>query len=299
MMLTTISHRGSIPAKLMVAGLAGLAFLLQPCYLWAHQPRLVLGTQTIVTVPEVSKAYYGELSGTAHVYKIQATQPFALYVNILVPDIPDQKRDLSATIVRLGNQPQILATLQADSIAWRRYWEEFGRDWYWMGPEYRNRAEAAEYEIRVTSPDNQSKYTLAIGETEAFDFKEGMNALRMIPVLKRDFFGVSPIGFILSPFGYGYVLISFGLAIVAGLLFRSLHRIFTRPAARGPNISSGERLLRVAIAAGILLWAITTSWNPLLLFLSGLTLFTATFGWCGISALLGRNSCASQSGLKE
>lgn len=61
--------------------------------------------------------------------------------------------------------------------------------------------EAGQYDIIVSSTSNDSKYSLAIGEAELFDLTEIMNALYLVPKIKRDFFNESPITFIFSPFG--------------------------------------------------------------------------------------------------
>jgi hypothetical protein len=62
------------------------------------------------------------------------------------------------------------------------------------------------------------------------------------------------------------------------------------PRGLGENIGKHDRLLRVAICVGLLVWAITTTWNPILLF-SGFALFEAFFSWCGFYAALGKNTC--------
>lgn len=80
--------------------------------------------------------------------------------------------------------------------------EPFGYDTYWKGPEYKVRVEAGIYDIIVSSKTNDGKYSLAIGEAENFDFREIMNALDLVPKIKRDFFDESPITFIFSPFGW-------------------------------------------------------------------------------------------------
>lgn len=80
--------------------------------------------------------------------------------------------------------------------------EPFGYDTYWKGPEYKEKVEAGRYDIIVSSSNNDSKYSLAIGEAENFDFREIMNALDLVPEIKRDFFSESPISFIFSPFGW-------------------------------------------------------------------------------------------------
>jgi hypothetical protein len=47
-----------------------------------------------------------------------------------------------------------------------------------------------------------SKYSLAVGEIENFDVHETLNALKIVPQLKHDFFNESPRNFLFSPMGY-------------------------------------------------------------------------------------------------
>ena len=140
---------------------------------------------------------------------------------------------------------------------------------------------------------NDSKYSLAIGETENFDFKEIMNALTLVPQLKRTFFDESPISFILSPFGWGLILTLYVVAGIVGLVYRLILRKFTKSKVRelGKNIGVKDRLMRLVIGIALLLFAIATSWNILLIFLSGFAIFEAVFSWCGLYAALGRNTC--------
>ncbi|MHC5172413.1 MAG: hypothetical protein ACYSPJ_01410, partial [Planctomycetota bacterium] len=79
----------------------GLILLLAPVF--AHQPRLV-GTETVVHVslPEISKAYYGSLSGTPVTYHIEAAEPFRLYLNTLVPVMEGIEKDVSAKVLKQG-----------------------------------------------------------------------------------------------------------------------------------------------------------------------------------------------------
>ncbi|MBM3192026.1 MAG: hypothetical protein FJZ63_05185, partial [Chlamydiae bacterium] len=69
-----------------------LALFLVPAFAFAHQPRITESRQTLVPDPEISKAYYGTLTGEPDVYTIEAKEPFDLYVNVLVPDIAGQKK---------------------------------------------------------------------------------------------------------------------------------------------------------------------------------------------------------------
>jgi len=256
----------------------------------AHQPRIAKDNPIIVTSPEISKAYYGKLSGEPVTYIITSNKTFDLYVGVLVPDITGQKKDISVVILKEGKQNVVLDGV---NFEWRNFFEPFGHDTYWQGPEYKTQAGPGTYEIRVSSSNNDSKYSLAIGETEAFDLKESINALTLIPQLKKDFFGESPISFIFSPFGWGLIVIMFLLAFVFGFLYRAVLKKFAKNRVRGAskNIDKKDRWLRVSIGVLFLLIAITTTWSPWLLFFSGFAFFEAIFSWCGFNAALGKSTC--------
>lgn len=273
-----------------IAVLFLLALFLAPALALAHQPRITESRLTQVPDPEISKAYYGKLTGEPDVYVIEASEPFDLYINVLVPDIAGQKKDVSAVVLKDGAQ---IALLDGPNFEWKRFYEPFGADSYWMGPEYKARSEAGTYEVRVWSSNNDSKYSLAIGETEAFDTRETLNALTIIPELKKNFFDESPIGFIVSPFGWGLIIAMYLLSVIVGLIYRAILKRYAKGTARGlnKNIGKWDRLIRFAIGAGLLLWAITTTWSPILIFFSGFALFEAIFSWCGFYAMMGKNSC--------
>ena len=265
-------------------------FILASSFASAHQPRIALSRLTTVPDPEVSKAYYGKLTGKPDVYVINAIAPFDLYVGVLVPDIAGQKKDVSAVILKDGNQ---IAVLDGTTFTWKQFFEKFGHDTYWQGPEYKARAEADTYEIHVSSSNNDSKYSLAIGEIEKFDGKEGLNALTLIPQIKKDFFNESPINFILSPFGWGLIAIMYLLAFIVGFIYRTILKKFAKSSPRGvaKNIGKSDRLIRLAIGVGLILWAITSTWSPILIFFSGFAFFEAIFSWCGFYAAMGKNTC--------
>lgn len=279
-----------------------IGILIRPAEVSAHQPRIPEGDEITVTEPEISKAYYSKLSGNPQVYRISSDKPFVLYVNLLVPDITGQKRDVSASVIKDGNPTTTLAILDGTGYEWKKFFEPFGHDTYLTGPEYKSGVPAGTYEIRVSNPGNDSKYSLAIGETEAFDLAESINAIKLIPRIKHSFFDKSPADFILSPFGAGYVIIMFVLAFIFGFIYR----IILKKMARLPvlasskawgnrklhkNIGLYDRLLRVFIGIALLVFAVTTTWNPLILFLSGFCFFEAIFSWCGFYAALGKNTC--------
>jgi hypothetical protein len=271
-------------------GLFLFIIIVTPLIAHAHQPRITESQQTIVVDPEISKAYYGTLTNKPDAYIINASEPFELYVNLLVPDTKNQKKDVSAVIIKNGNE---IAVLEASNVTWEKFYEPFGADWYWRGPEYTAQADAGTYEIIVWSSNNDSKYSLAIGKKEAFDFKETKNALRLIPQLKKDFFETSRLGFIKSPFGWGLVLILYIFAFITGFLYRLILKKIFPGTSRGlhKNIGKNDRIMRLIIAVLLLLWAMSTSWNPIIIFFSGFTLFEAIFSWCGFYAAIGKTTC--------
>ncbi|MEQ1500433.1 MAG: DUF2892 domain-containing protein [Parcubacteria group bacterium] len=265
-------------------------FIIIPGFVSAHQPRITESRLTEVPDPEISKAYYGKLTGTPDVYTITSKVPFNLYVGLLVPDIEGQKTDVSAVVFFKGKQ---IAFLDGTSLTWEKMFEKFGHDNYLKGPEYKVNAQPGEYQIGVFNAKNDSKYSLAIGEIEAFDAKEGINAVKLIPQLKKNFFNKSPIDFILSPFGWGSIVAMYLLAFIFGFAYRFILKKYAKGTVRGveKNIGKPDRLLRFAIGVALLLLAITTSWSFILLFLSGFAIFEAIFSWCGFYATIGKNTC--------
>jgi len=269
-----------------------LAAIFIPGIVFAHQPRIAEGTAVIVTDPEVSKAYYGALSGQPHIYKISSEKSFHLYVNLLVPDRPGQNKDVSADIVDMSKPDQIFRTLNAEDVFWTPMYEEYGGDDYFKGPEFTLLVAAGNYEIRVRSANNDSRYALAIGSIESFPLSEIVNALVTIPKLKSDFFGTSPFTFLLSRFGILYVLMMVIAAFVFGLILHALIRKFARGKVRKAehNIGFKDRILRAVLGLLLLIVGVYF-WNPVVLFFAGFCFFEAIFSWCGLYAALGKNSC--------
>lgn len=275
------------PTIISIFFLSMLTLLADPVL--GHQPRVVKGSEIAVVDAEISKAYYNKLSGKPHIYTIKTNKSFDLYVGILVPDIDNLKKDVTADIYKSDD---LLATIGGESAKWELFFEPFGQSTYWDGGQYKAQAEAGTYRIIVSSTNNDTKYSLAVGEIEAFDTKEVVSVLNLVPELKRDFFEESPISFIKSPFGWGYILIMYIFAFVVGLLYKTVLKSFAKGSVRGmqKNIGKKDRIIRLILSVGLLVWAITTSWNPLLIFFSGFALFEAIFSWCGFYAAIGKNT---------
>lgn len=289
-----------------LAILALIILILAPRSVLAHQQRIVESNSVDVRQPEVSQAFYGELAGVPVEYRIESVIPFRLYVGLLVPDVPGIQKDISAEIYRTTpTGKDIVALLDGKSFEWTPFYERFCKDNYLFGPEYTaddsqngitikgRTAPAGTYVIKVFSPTNRGRYCFVVGDLEEFPLKEIINAAVTVPKIKAWFFDESPLRILASPFGWGYVLILYILAFGIGLIYRTLVRKLakTEPYTRPRNIRGTDRLIRAGLGCGLLIWAITTSWNPLLLLLSGFCLFEAIFSWCGLYAAMGKSSC--------
>ena len=72
--------------------------------LYAHQPKLIKYLPSSnephnVIDPEISKAYYGKLSGEPHYYKIESDTEFSFYVGITIPKIDDKIKWISLEVL--------------------------------------------------------------------------------------------------------------------------------------------------------------------------------------------------------
>jgi len=183
---------GLQPTKTTAAKTLFLIILITFCAVTAlaHQPRIVQEASqdnpVIVNDPEVSKAYYAELTGTPHYYKIQTDKTIRFYVNILTPEAEGGRPDF---LINLFKDEKQIVTIQGNT--WKPYYEEFARDDYWQGPEYESQLEPGTYYIVVSGEKNTGKYALAIGKVESFPIKEIIRTIYLLPTLKTWFFGKS------------------------------------------------------------------------------------------------------------
>jgi hypothetical protein len=245
-----------------------------PLKVLAHQPRLVEMEKINVTEPEISKAYYGNLSGKPHIYTIITSSPIDLYVNILVPFIEGPEKNVTVNIFK-GEQPMGILSPKKDD--WKEFFEPFGQSMYWKGPEFKVRADAGKYKIHVQSTEKSIRYVLATGEIEAFDGTESLRAILLIPKLKKIFFEESSLSFILSPLGWGYILLLQLLALLMGFVISKILNINRIKFQTKYFQSSAKSIMICGVFfwVTILFFAIQTSWHPLLIMMSGLALFIA------------------------
>ncbi|MFH0874294.1 MAG: hypothetical protein V1846_05670 [Candidatus Komeilibacteria bacterium] len=177
---------------------------LIPFSVSAHQPRIVGSNLVEISNPEVSQAFYGELKGAPAQFRISSSQDFKLYIGLLVPAIPNIKKDISAEVYRVEDGKNVpVAVLDGSNFNWTFFYEEFGQDNYFWGPEYaaadsaRGRelkgqpVPAGDYRIKVSNPENSGKYVLVTGFLETFPLSEILHASIIMPRLKAQFFAYS------------------------------------------------------------------------------------------------------------
>jgi hypothetical protein len=153
---------------------------------FAHQPRIVSEQFTLIRNPEISQAFYGNLKGKSNYYQISSDKEFNLYVGILVPDIENIDKDVSVKIFLENEETEYF--LNGTDYEWTYFYEEFGGDSYYEGPELETVAEKGTYIIEVFSQDNDGKYVLAVGKKEEFPLDEFINTIITLPRLKEEFF---------------------------------------------------------------------------------------------------------------
>ena len=204
-----------------------ISILFIPILVLAHQPRLAESNFIEVENPEISQAFYGELKGEPIYYKIESSEPFSLYVGILVPDVPNIDKDVSAEIyLEKDGQKELVALLDGLNHDWPTFYEEFAGDSYFWGPEFKaegaegfmpkgKEVEAGVYSVKVFSSDNQGKYVFVVGEKEEFPAGEIINTIKVLPKLKSDFFGKSAWSAFFNRIGF-YLIIP--LALVVAIL---------------------------------------------------------------------------------
>ena len=245
---------------------------------FAHQPRIVDTEKIHVTKPEVSKAYYAKLSGKPHTYFISVNSAIDLYVNVLFPYNEGPKKNITVDVFR---DDQSIGSLSSGEVVWKKFFEPFGQSMYWQGPELKKNVDAGKYEILVQSKEKNLRYVLAIGETEVWNGIDSINAILLIPELKRNFFEESPISFILSPLGYGYILLLQLLALIVGWVILRILKI------SGIQTQTNYilKFAKINICLGVVFWvsllflAVTTTWHPLLILMSGFALFVTIISW--------------------
>lgn len=164
----------------------------------AHVPVLSIEKKTAempydVEDAEHSLAIYAILDGEPHYYRIKEDQPFDFYVGLTAPKLSSCDLQTTFNIDVLNDQLELIDTRNGAEFDWWAWFEEFGKQWYWIGPEIGEDFKsttiypAGTYYIRVYNSDNTGKYVLAIGDDERFGLKTLLTLRKTVRETERIF----------------------------------------------------------------------------------------------------------------
>ncbi|MDH5798598.1 MAG: hypothetical protein OEZ19_08530 [Paracoccaceae bacterium] len=175
-----------------------LALLAQPAF--AHAPVFDLNKTAktaeapfIVEDPEHSKAIFSELTGAAHYYRIDAPEAFDFYVGMTAPKLDACGLQQTFSFDVLNADMKRIDGRDGSTFKWWEWYEEFGKNWYWVGPEIgkdflsTTRYAAGTYYIRIFNKENTGKYVLAVGDDERFGPAEIFRAVTSMGKINRTF----------------------------------------------------------------------------------------------------------------
>jgi hypothetical protein len=222
-MESTVKRASNSLARGLLFLLISILFAGRAC---AHQPRISFGTRhtfsnpVVIEKPEISKAYYGMLTGEPDYYKIDSRSTYQLYLNILAPDLKDSSLDWNVDVV---SDNKTLLRLKGKGYKWERFFEPFAGDHYLKGPDLDWRLRRGTYYIKVYNKANLGKYSLAVGSIESFPVGETISMAFTLPAIKAKFFNKPAYSAFLSPVGLiflGYCIIAAGAVFGAVFIIR-------------------------------------------------------------------------------
>ena len=165
----------------------------------AHQPILNSDGEMssdqpyVIENPEISKAIYSTLTGTAHFYVISSDKPFNFYAGLTVPKIDDCEDYRRFSFLVLDQDLHLIQELDGQNFEWWEWYEPYGKKWYWVGPEYGEDFKSTKifdsgtYYIKVFNNDNKGKYVLAVGDIEKFTPTVIAKTIVTLPKINRKF----------------------------------------------------------------------------------------------------------------
>ena len=158
-----------------------LVFLTQA---YAHKP--VLNESSTypadapyeIEEPEISKAIYSTLTGDPHYYRIQSAIDFDFYAGILAAKIGECALESKFSFEVLDSEFDKIYLADGKNFDWVPWYEEYGKQWYWNGPEVGEKFlsnevfKAGTYYIKVFNKTNTGQYVIAVGDIEKFSFTD-------------------------------------------------------------------------------------------------------------------------------
>jgi len=157
----------------------------------AQTIELVEQNPVTITDPTDATAYYDRLDGSPQVYLIHTEEPFLLRLSLLMPDVEGSPLDISARVIQDDNANVPLTVFNTENAQWELYYDEYAQNFFRRHSTFRSMVPAGDYEIQVTSPENNSAYILEVGEDDRYSPADTVRMYHLLPTIKKEFFGES------------------------------------------------------------------------------------------------------------
>ncbi|MDB9865457.1 hypothetical protein OAC71_01860 [Candidatus Thioglobus sp.] len=147
--------------------------------------------------PEISKAIYSTLTGEPHFYRIESETDFNFYAGILAAKIGECTLEEKFSFEVLDSDFHPLYLADGESFEWTPWYEEYGKQWYWNGPEVGKNFlsdrvfKAGTYYIRVFNNSNTGQYIIAVGDIEKFSFTDIVGLIFSMGKIEDEFWDPS------------------------------------------------------------------------------------------------------------
>ena len=147
--------------------------------------------------PEISKAIYSTLSGNPHYYRIQSNVNFDFYAGILAAKIGECALESKFSFEVLDSEFHRIDLADGENFEWIPWYEEYGKQWYWNGPEIGKNFlsdrvyKAGTYYIKVFNDTNTGQYIMAVGDIEKFSFTDIVGLLFSMGDIENEFWDPS------------------------------------------------------------------------------------------------------------
>ena len=147
--------------------------------------------------PEISKAIYSTLIGDPHFYRIQSEVDFDFYAGILAAKIGECPLNSKFSFEVLDSDFHKIYLADGENFEWTPWYEEYGKQWYWNGPEIgQNFAsnevfKAGTYYIKVFNNSNTGQYIMAVGDIEKFSFTDIVGLIFSMGKIEDEFWNAS------------------------------------------------------------------------------------------------------------
>ncbi len=147
--------------------------------------------------PEISKAIYSTLNGDSHFYRIESEEDFNFYAGILAAKIGDCQLEEKFSFEVLDSEFHRIYLADGENFEWTPWYEEYGKQWYWNGPEVGKNFlsnevfKAGTYYIKVFNNVNKGQYIIAIGDIEKFSFTDIVGLIFSMGKIEDEFWNPS------------------------------------------------------------------------------------------------------------